>query len=86
MACDITYNRHNHEHSKLMEIYTAAGYHGWGGRVSLCWLGVVVGDGNSNADSTTEAKKGFADGGRVPCKLAVFDLLAGRVGRHRLEP
>ena len=49
----------------------------------MCWLGVVVGDGNSNADST-EAK-GFADGGRVPCKLAAFDLLAGRVGRHRLE-
>ena len=84
MACDITYNRHNHEHSKLMEIYTSAGYQGWGVRVPLCWLGVVVGDGNSNADST-EAK-GFADGGRVPCKLAVFDLLAGRVGRHRLEP
>ena len=36
-------------------------------------LGAVVGDENSNADST-EAK-GFADGGRVPCKLAALELL-----------
>ncbi len=40
--------------------------------VSLCWLGVVVGDGNSNADSA-EAK-GSTDGGRAPCKLAALEL------------